>query len=69
MNKLKITTTVRSDDLSLLANGIRNALLKRHNKLRLGVDSNGWLWIADDDRGETVCVDLDGQVEKFEMEE
>lgn len=66
---IQIKTTVRSDDLTLLAQGIKRALLKRHSKLRLGMDSDGWLWIADDDAQEMVCLDLEGEVELFILED
>lgn len=53
---MKITTTVRSDDLSLLAQGIRRALLNRGNKLAMGVGENDCLVLMDRDTGE--CVEL-----------
>lgn len=61
----KIQTTVRSDELSLLVNGIKRALLKRGALLKMGVDTNGHLWLHDTESGEICVVDLEGDVEAY----
>lgn len=62
---MKIKTTVRSDELSLLANGIKRAILKREANMAMKVDENGWLWLMDRGSGECCLVDLEGMVEAY----
>lgn len=60
----KITTKVRSDELSLLAQGIRRALINRGNKLEITIDNND-LWIRDVVTQEIVCIDLGESIKKY----
>lgn len=58
-------TKVRSDELYLLARGIKRALLNRQSKLKMSIDENGWMWIKDENTREVVRIDLEGEVEQY----